>query len=153
MPGSISRVDYLELGHSNLFSCRAISSPTGRVAGHPVSDPPVWRVSQAQAHRDRCMHDSKNVTLKLYPIGKTNMIDARVFDDLAQGLSKLLPSGVSELKTDFEQNAKAMLQSTLGKMDLVTREEFDVQTAVLQKTRSKLEELEQRLAELENDAP
>jgi len=80
------------------------------------------------------------------------MIDARVFDDLAEGLGKLLPSGVSELKTDFEQNAKAMLQSTLGKMDLVTREEFDVQSAVLQKTRSKLEELEQRLAELENNA-
>ncbi len=81
------------------------------------------------------------------------MIDARVFDDLAEGLGKLLPSGVSELKTDFEQNAKAMLQSTLGKMDLVTREEFDVQTAVLQKTRSKLEELEKRLAELESGAP
>jgi len=77
------------------------------------------------------------------------MIDAKVFDDIASSLGKLLPAGVSELKTDFEQNAKAMLQSTLGKMDLVTREEFDVQSAVLQKTRNKLESLERRLAALE----
>ena len=81
------------------------------------------------------------------------MIDARVFDEIAEQLGQLLPPGVAELKTDFEQNAKAMLQSTLGKMDLVTREEFDIQAAVLQKTRQKLEDLERRLAELENGQP
>lgn len=77
------------------------------------------------------------------------MIDARVFDELAASLGKILPAGVSDLKTDFEKNAKATLQSTLGKMDLVTREEFEVQTQVLQKTRQKLEELEQKLEQLE----
>ncbi|MBX2882175.1 MAG: accessory factor UbiK family protein [Granulosicoccus sp.] len=77
------------------------------------------------------------------------MIDARVFDELAASLSKILPAGVSDLKTDFEKNAKATLQSTLGKMDLVTREEFEVQALVLQKTREKLEALERQLATLE----
>lgn len=77
------------------------------------------------------------------------MIDARVFDELAASLGKILPAGVSDLKTDFEKNAKATLQSTLGKMDLVTREEFEVQTQVLQKTRQKLEELEHKLEQLE----
>lgn len=77
------------------------------------------------------------------------MIDARVFDELAASLSKVLPAGVSDLKTDFEKNAKATLQSTLGKMDLVTREEFKVQTQVLQKTREKLEALERKIEQLE----
>lgn len=77
------------------------------------------------------------------------MVDARLFDELAENLGKLLPPGVSEMKTDFETNAKAALQSALGKMDLVTREEFDVQKAVLEKTRERLGELEKRLADLE----
>jgi len=77
------------------------------------------------------------------------MIDARVFDDLANNLSKLLPAGVSDLKDDFERNAKSAIQQALGNLDLVTREEFDVQMAVLQKTRLRLEELEARVAALE----
>lgn len=80
------------------------------------------------------------------------MIDARLFDEMASRLSSLLPPGLADLKTDFEKNAKAVLQSTLGKMDLVTREEFDVQSAVLQKTREKLQKLEERVAALENEA-
>ena len=78
------------------------------------------------------------------------MIDARLFDDLAEGLGKLLPPGASKLKTDFEDNARAMLQNSLGKMDLVTREEFDIQMKVLERTREKLDALEKRLAELES---
>jgi len=78
------------------------------------------------------------------------MIDARVLDELSKSLGNILPSGVSELKTDFEQNAKAMLQSTLGKMDLVTREEFEIQAALLQKTQKRLEDAEQRLEVLES---
>jgi BMFP domain-containing protein YqiC len=77
------------------------------------------------------------------------MIDARIFDDLSNTLGKLLPPGVSEMKDDFEHNAKAAMQSTLGKLDLVTREEFDVQTEVLVKTRQQLKELEARIQQLE----
>jgi len=80
------------------------------------------------------------------------MIDARIFDDLADTLAKLLPPGVSELKDDFERNAKSAIQQSLGKLDLVTREEFDVQMAVLQKTTLlRLEALESRLAEIEKN--
>jgi len=77
------------------------------------------------------------------------MIDARVFDDLANTMGKLLPPGVSDMKNDFERNAKSAMQQALGNLDLVTREEFDVQMAVLQKTRERLEALEARVAALE----
>jgi BMFP domain-containing protein YqiC len=50
---------------------------------------------------------------------------------------------------DLDQNFKAVLQAGLGKLDLVTREEFDVQQGVLRRTRERLEALEARLAELE----
>lgn len=78
------------------------------------------------------------------------MIDARVFDEIAESLGKLLPPGVSDIKKDFESNAKSAVQSALGNLDLVTREEFDVQAEVLNRTRAKLEALEARVAALES---
>ena len=78
------------------------------------------------------------------------MIDARVFDELAESLGKLLPPGVSDMKSDFERNAKSAVQSALGNLDLVTREEFDVQAEVLRRTRARLEELEARVQKLES---
>jgi BMFP domain-containing protein YqiC len=57
------------------------------------------------------------------------------------------------LRRDLEQNFKGVLQSQLAKLDLVTREEFDVQSAVLKRTREKLAALEQRLAALEGPGP
>lgn len=77
------------------------------------------------------------------------MLDATAFDDLARRLGALLPPGVAGLKDDFEKNAKAALQSALGNLDLVTREEFDVQSDVLSRTRERLAQLEQRIAEIE----
>lgn len=77
------------------------------------------------------------------------MIDGRVFDDIAQSLSKLLPPGAANLKDEFERNAKAAVQGGLDRLDLVTREEFDVQMKVLERTREKLDALEKRLAVLE----
>lgn len=79
------------------------------------------------------------------------MIDARVFDEIAESLGKLLPPGVAEMKGDFERNAKSAVQNALGNLDLVTREEFDVQTEVLRRTRVKLEALEARVQALESD--
>lgn len=78
------------------------------------------------------------------------MIDARVFDEIANTLGKLLPPGASDIKDDFEKNAKSAIQSAMGRLDLVTREEFDVQAKVLLRTREKLEALEARITELEN---
>ncbi len=60
-----------------------------------------------------------------------------------------MPPGLAALKNDLEQNFKAVLQSGLAKLDLVTRQEFDVQAAVLRRSRERLEELEARIAALE----
>ena len=77
------------------------------------------------------------------------MIDLSHIDDLARRLSGLVPPGLREGREELQENFKAILQSGLGKLDLVTREEFDVQRAVLLRTREKLEALEQVVAALE----
>ena len=77
------------------------------------------------------------------------MIDARIFDDISRSLGKMLPPGVADMKDDFERNARAAMQSALGNLDLVTREEFDVQTEVLSNTRKQLKKLEARISALE----
>ncbi len=77
------------------------------------------------------------------------MIDARVFDEIAENLGKLLPPGVAEMKSDFESNAKAAVQGALGNLDLVTREDFDIQAKLLEKTMQRVKALEERVAKLE----
>lgn len=77
------------------------------------------------------------------------MIDLKNLDDLARKLSDLVPPGLKEARADLEQNFKATLQAGLGKLDLVTREEFEVQRAVLLRTREKLDALERSLAVVE----
>lgn len=84
--------------------------------------------------------------------GKASEQIRETIEELTGRLGTLLPPGASQLKTDFENNARAALQGALGKMDLVTREEFDIQQRVLQKTRSKLEALEKRLEQLAADS-
>ncbi len=71
-------------------------------------------------------------------------------DDMMKKFSDLLPEPVRNLQEDFEKNMRGVLETGLQKMNLVTREEFDIQTAVLQRTREKLEALEARLKEWEN---
>lgn len=78
------------------------------------------------------------------------MIDFKSVDDLARRLSDLVPPGVQEARADLEKNFRAALQAGLGRLDLVTREEFDVQRAVLLRTREKLEALERAVAALES---
>ena len=72
-----------------------------------------------------------------------------IIDNLARTLAETLPEGLKSLREDAEKNFRAVLESSLAKLDLVTREEFEVQEAVLARTREKLEGLEARLAELE----
>ena len=76
--------------------------------------------------------------------------DPRLIDDLARRLAGSVPEGMLALRRDLEQNFKGVLQSQLASLDLVTREEFDVQANVLKRTREKLAALEQRLAGLEH---
>ncbi len=77
------------------------------------------------------------------------MIDLSQIDELARRLSNLVPPGLREGREDIQENFKAVLQSGLAKLDLVTREEFDVQRAVLARTREQLETLRQALDALE----
>lgn len=72
-----------------------------------------------------------------------------LIDDLAKRLAARLPENLGHLQDDLQNNFKAVLQSGLGKLDLVTRREFDVQRQVLERTREKLEAMIQRLDELE----
>jgi len=78
------------------------------------------------------------------------MFNPKSIDDIATRLTDALPPGLNTFKEDMEKNFKAILQSVLGKMDLVTREEFEVQKGVLAKTRSRLEDLEKRVSDIEN---
>ena len=70
-------------------------------------------------------------------------------DQLARRLFESMPQSVKSRREDVERNFRSVLSSGLSRMDLVTREEFDVQEAVLLRTREKLEALEQRLAAIE----
>jgi BMFP domain-containing protein YqiC len=76
-------------------------------------------------------------------------MDPKRIDELARRLAAVLPEGINDLRTDMERNFRAVLQGTLARMDVVTREEFDVQAGVLARTREKVEQLLQRLEELE----
>jgi BMFP domain-containing protein YqiC len=73
-------------------------------------------------------------------------------DKLAKALAEAVPQGLRSVSDDLEKNFRGVLQSGIGKLDLVTREEFDVQESVLARTREKLEALEARLANLESAA-
>jgi BMFP domain-containing protein YqiC len=81
----------------------------------------------------------------------TNQSERPTLDAIARQLADSVPGNLKSIGEDVERNFKSITQSALSKMDLVTREEFDVQTAVLARTREKLESLEARLAELEAD--
>jgi BMFP domain-containing protein YqiC len=74
------------------------------------------------------------------------MADNRLLDEMDRRIREILARGPA---ADLEKNLRALMQSALGRLDLVTREEYDVQREVLARTRAKLEELEARLAGLE----
>ncbi len=75
--------------------------------------------------------------------------DPRSLDELARRLAEAVPPQLKAVKQDLETNFKSVLQAGLAKLDLVTRQEFDVQSGVLSRTREKLASVEQRLAALE----
>jgi len=76
-------------------------------------------------------------------------MDIRTIDELASKLAASLPTSIVLLKKDIEENFKAVLQSGIARMDLVSRQEFDVQVALLNRVRTQLSLLEQRLAAME----
>lgn len=78
------------------------------------------------------------------------MLDSKIIDDISRRIGALLAEAPV---ADIEKNLRPLLQSAFAKLDLVTREEFDVQTQVLLRTREHLDRLEQRLAALESAPP
>ena len=70
-------------------------------------------------------------------------------ENIASRLAEAVPGGLKSMREDLEQNFRSVLRASLSKLDLVTREEFEVQEAVLAKTRAKLEALEAHVKELE----
>jgi ubiquinone biosynthesis accessory factor UbiK len=78
-----------------------------------------------------------------------SFMNANSLDELARRLAESVPESVKAFGRDLEGNFKAVLQAQLAKLDLVTRQDFDVQSAILQRTQAKLTDLELRVKELE----
>lgn len=76
------------------------------------------------------------------------MINGKKLEEIAQQVANALPPGLKNVADEVENKTKQVLQGQLNKLDVVTREEFDVQTQVLLKTREKVVVLEQQVAEL-----
>ncbi|WP_027712978.1 ubiquinone biosynthesis accessory factor UbiK [Dickeya chrysanthemi] len=77
------------------------------------------------------------------------MIDPKKLEQIARQVQESMPKGIREFGEDMEKKIRQILQSQLGKLDVVSREEFDLQTQVLLRTREKLALLEQRVSALE----
>lgn len=80
------------------------------------------------------------------------MIDPKQLDDLAKKVAASLPVGLQTMQEEMQKNFRAAIAAGIARLDLVTREEFDVQAGVLARTRAKLELLERRLTELEQQS-
>jgi BMFP domain-containing protein YqiC len=78
-----------------------------------------------------------------------SLMNAKGLDDLARRLAEAVPAPVRNFGRDLEGNFKAVLQAKLAKLDLVSRNEFDVQAALLARTQAALAAMEQRLKEIE----
>ena len=77
------------------------------------------------------------------------MLDNQTINRLSDKINTLLPSGLQQVKSDFDAKLKVLLQQQLSELEFVSREEFDIQSRVLQRTRSKLEALEDKISQLE----
>ncbi len=80
-------------------------------------------------------------------------MDSFRIDEIVRRLLESVPPAMRGVQQDLESNFRAVLRATLGRLDLVTREEFDAQTKVLERTRAKADALEARLAALESAMP
>lgn len=79
------------------------------------------------------------------------MIDNQTINRLSEKINDLLPPQLQQVKSDFDTRLKSLLQQQLSNLEMVSREEFEIQARVLARTREKLEKLESRLRELEQN--
>jgi BMFP domain-containing protein YqiC len=98
----------------------------------------------------RCVME---VRLKQIPEITMSFINSSGLDELARRLAESVPESVRAFGRDLEGNFKAVLQAQLSKLDLVSRQEFDVQAALLERTQAKLAAMEARLKEIEAKLP
>jgi BMFP domain-containing protein YqiC len=82
-----------------------------------------------------------------------SFMNSNGLDDLAKRLADSVPESLRTFGRDLESNFKAVLQAQLAKLDLVTRQDFDVQAAILERTQAKLTAIEIRLKDLESKLP
>lgn len=81
---------------------------------------------------------------------QVNSMKPQQINQLADKIESLLPPGIKQIKDDFDEKLKKLLQQQLTKMEFVSREEFDIQSKVLARTREKLESLEKKVEALHN---
>lgn len=77
------------------------------------------------------------------------MLDPKQLDELARRFTESLPPGMREFQQEVEKNIRATMQSAFARMDLITRDEFDMQAKTLARTRARLQELEKQVAAIE----
>ena len=77
------------------------------------------------------------------------MLDPKILDEIASKITSSLPKSLTSIKKELDKNIRAGVENGLSKLNLVSREEFDIQSEVLARTRQKLEKLEQQVADLE----
>ena len=77
------------------------------------------------------------------------MIDPKIFADISEKVGNALPPGLKHMREELDKNLKAALQASFAKLNLVTREEFDLQVKLLHKCREQLAELEKRLEKIQ----
>ena len=82
-------------------------------------------------------------------VGSVIMRKSREFEDFVQQFLRLLPADLSRSREDFEKVVRASLNAAFSRMNLVTREEFDVQAQLLSNSRAEMDELEKKITELE----
>jgi BMFP domain-containing protein YqiC len=80
------------------------------------------------------------------------MTDFRFIDDLTRRLSEAMPPGMSQAREDLESHFRSILNNAFERIDLVTRDQFEAQSAVLERLQAKLRELENQLAELQQES-
>jgi BMFP domain-containing protein YqiC len=85
----------------------------------------------------------------LHPPGDETMVKPEKIDEFIHQFTALLPADLRQARQDMEKNLKAAMTAALARMDLVTREEFDVQTELLARSRALLAELESKISHLE----
>jgi BMFP domain-containing protein YqiC len=83
---------------------------------------------------------------------EVNHMGPFAIDDIARRLLERVPPGLQAVRADLENNFRAVLRTSITKLDLVTRDEFDAQTRVLERTRARLEELERQVSAIERSA-